>query len=63
MFESLEFIQPEPEWSAKRDSIMGYGRATFVNNTHLFYEFRGLDTRTTLDSFWLIKQQQQHVEQ
>ncbi len=56
VFEDISFVDPQPAWSAKRAGLLGYGRATFANATHLHYEFRYLETKKTWDEFWLIKE-------
>lgn len=59
-FEVDEFINPQPLWSAFRENgQFGYGRATFVNNSHLHYEYMSLISNEPVDHFWLIKASEQ----
>ena len=55
MFQDQKFVQPQPDWSASRMGKLGYGRMHVYNDTHIFYEFLGLDENKQEDSFWLIK--------
>lgn len=54
-FEELDYVSPQPAWSGFRDDRYGYGRAHYINDTHLYYEFLAMETRSVVDSFWLIK--------
>eukprot|EP00742_Colponemidia_sp_Colp-10_P001092 GILJ01001182.1.p1 GENE.GILJ01001182.1~~GILJ01001182.1.p1 ORF type:complete len:307 (-),score=45.41 GILJ01001182.1:165-1010(-) len=46
---------PRGVWSAYRSIAYGYGRMTFANNTHMYYEQVDSDSMEIIDSLWLIR--------
>lgn len=55
---SIQFVDPQPAWSASRGaSDFGFGRMTF-NFTHAHYEYVGtfeFEDEKVLDDFWIAK--------
>jgi len=49
------WVDPQPVWSASRQSEWGFGKMT-VNQTHLHYEFYSESTYDLADYFWIIKE-------
>jgi len=47
-FTDSAYIIPQPVWSAVRNDYWGYGIMS-INSTHLHYQFRNLETYTTVD--------------
>jgi len=55
VFTDYSFIEPQPDWSAKRNNMWGYGKMNIYNSTHLHYQFMHQDDGKCLDYFWIIR--------
>jgi hypothetical protein len=42
-------------WSRAASSSFGYGRLTVQNKTHIYWEEYSSDTRSILDTYWVVK--------
>jgi len=50
-----QWIEPAPEWSAFRSAT--YGTSTFHvhNETHIHWQYFGIENGTLIDDFWVVK--------
>ena len=53
---SADDIIPQPDWSAVRNDLWGYGRMTTTANA-LHYEFLNMETYKVVDTFSITKTQ------
>eukprot|EP01059_Diplonema_ambulator_P023420 TRINITY_DN3890_c0_g3_i1.p1 TRINITY_DN3890_c0_g3~~TRINITY_DN3890_c0_g3_i1.p1 ORF type:complete len:430 (+),score=90.85 TRINITY_DN3890_c0_g3_i1:67-1356(+) len=53
----LDWVQPQPNWSAFRQNKFGHGRFTVYNSTHARWSWHTIDTpETTIsDPVWFVK--------
>jgi len=54
VFMDDSWIDPQPSWSASRQSGTGFGKLT-LNQTHMHYQFILEETSQQGDYFWIIK--------
>lgn len=54
VFTDLSYIDPQPDWSAARNSEWGYGKFS-ASNTVFHYEFIHQDSGEIVDQFTLTK--------
>jgi len=47
---------PQPVWSAYRESYFGFGVATVYNSTHMAWEAFRADNHSVTDQWWFIRQ-------
>jgi len=49
------WIDPQPDWSAFRETTFGFGTAVLYNNTHLHWQMHRAADGTIRDDCWFIK--------
>lgn len=49
------WVNPQPKWSAYRESNFGFGVARVINATHLHWQMKRSVNMTIADDYWFIK--------
>jgi len=51
----MHWQDPQPSWSAYRESVWGFSSIEVLNTTHLHWEMRRANDSVLRDEYWLIK--------